>query len=789
MSGRDVALIALLATAYVVTGRLGLTLAYYNEAATLVWAPSGLSVAALWLGGRRMAVGVFIGAFVTNYTLTGSASLALGLAVGNTAEALAAEWLVRRTGLRGGLRGVRDVVVFVGAAVAAPTVIAAVSGVACLAALAGLPGDRALTTAMIWWLGDAGGVLVVTPLLLAFAEPSCGRVVRHPGEGALIAVLAPAIAAIAFGKLLPASWSHVSLALLPFPVLVWAAVRFGMRGATAASALVTAAAVIGTAAGTGPFRSGSVHGDVASLWTFLATMSLSAMLIATSLEEREAEAAVRRDRERWLALVLEASESEAFEHDLPAARVRTHRESADAPWVDHATFWSSVHPEDRALLEEAARACARGEREGWDLELRVCDGDAEKWMFERARVAPSPDGRPVRAVGLRGDVTARHQERERRVALERELERSKRLAELGMLAGGVAHDFNNLLTIIRANAELARVDGGSDQVEALLAIDEAATRAAELTDQLLAYAGRRPVRRRDVDVAVLAAETLRLLRPTLPQRVSVRVAAGRVPLVDGDPAQLRQVLMNLLLNAVQAIEDEGRVHVRVGAEGAEVIVAVEDDGRGMDEHTAAQVFQPFFTTKPHGRGLGMSAVAGIVRAHAGQIRIESRPGQGTTVSVRLPATDRFPEVSVTEPLRLPEGGGLRVLVVDDEQGIRSVARTLLTAEGWDVTVASDAREAQQRVNDAGPFDVVLLDVTLPDGSGVDVHQSLRARDPSLPVVLMSGYSDRLLAGRALDDVRFLQKPFRGPELLGALREAIAARSRGAHAAPPSGAAA
>jgi signal transduction histidine kinase len=468
-------------------------------------------------------------------------------------------------------------------------------------------------------------------------------------EAELLAVLAPAIASFSFGLVLPGAVSSVSIALLPFPLLIWAALRFGMRGATAVTAIVTVAAVLGTVAGTGPFRSGNPHADVASLWSLLAALSITAMLLAVSLEEREREVETRRDRERWLGVAVEASHAMAIERDLAGGRVRVFRADGNASteWMDAAEWRARIAESDRAAVDAAIAGCV----DGWNCEY-TSEG---RRMLERVRVVErDAAGTPVRAVGLCADITDRHRAEHQRLALLQELEGSKRLSELGLLAGGIAHDFNNLLMVVRANAELARHGEARFLAEALVAIDTATVRAAELTEQLMAYAGRRDMKPRDVDVGALATETLRMLGPGVPARVAFKIEVeSSAGLVEGDPAQLRQLLMNLALNAVQSIDSEGRVTVRVAADRASdtptLLLEVRDTGRGMDEETLAHVFQPFFTTKEHGRGLGMAAVLGIVRAHHGVVTIDSKPGIGTTVSVRLPSTER-----ASRPAEVPD---------------------------------------------------------------------------------------------------------------------------------------
>lgn len=760
----------LLVAAYVVAGRLGLTLAYYNRMATLLWAPSGMAVAALWLGGRRMAVGVVLGSLLTNLSIGASPLLAILIALGNTSEALVADVLVERTGLRRGIHSVRDVIVFVGLVVGAPTAIAAANAALWLPLLGGVPLARVLPTALTWWLGDAGGVLVVTPLVLAFASPRVERSARST-EGVLLAVLAPAIASISFGLVLPGVVPSVTLALLPFPLLMWAALRFGFRGATSVTAIVTLAAVLGTVAGTGPFRSGDPHADVASLWSLLAALSITALLLAASLEEREHEARVRRDRERWLSVAVDASHAVAIERDLEHGRVRIPRDAEE--WIEASVWSGRIVEEDRARVDEALEKCTREQSDGWECEYRLVENGEIRHVLERARIVErDATGRAVRAVGLCRDITERHREEQQRLALQKELESSKRLSELGLLAGGIAHDFNNLLVVVRANAELVRLGGERYMAEAIQEIDQAAVRAAELTDQLLAYAGRRPMRRRDVDLGALTVDTIRMLRSTVPSRVTLDVeTADDVRLVEGDPSQLRQIIMNLVLNAVQAIDGEGRVTIRVADGDEMVVLEVKDTGRGMDEETRARVFQPFFTTKEHGRGLGMAAVFGIVRTHRGRVAIESRLGEGTVVTVRLPASDRVTRVHPNPQPAPSLRPRRRVLIIDTEQDTRANVRRQLAEAGWDVTVAGGYLEAHERLIDSGPFEVALLETSIVDPRGRPLHEELRKSWPELPLVLMSARDSREIG--ELGAVPVLRKPFRDVDLLARLQDALA----------------
>ncbi len=781
---------ALFVVAYFATARAGLRLAYYQQNATLIWAPSGLAVALLWLRGVRFAPAVYLAALVANLSI-GTAPLAAAfIAAGNTAEALVAFHLGRRAGLRRGIWRMRDVPAFLALIVAAAPLVAASVGTIGLHLFGGLGTARMLPTALTWWLGDAGGVLVATPLVMAFTRPATRMGRHHVGEVVLLCALALVTTLVAFGGLLPVSLAKLPLALLPYPARVWASVRFGMRGSAVSVAGVSAAAVLGTSLGTGPLHYGNVHVDVAMLWIFMSTMAASAMLLATSIEERTREVLARREGDQWLALALDAGVAHTFERNLVAGTERRHDPAAHtetpAAWSPIATWTDRIDTGDRAAVTSAIEACSARGVDAWECEYRV----GERWMLERARVIErDAAGAPKRAVGLRRDVTARHETETQQRALERDLERSQRLSELGVLAGGIAHDFNNLLTIIRANIDHARdTSSANSRREAMDAVETAAMRASDLTEQLLAYAGRKPLRRRDVNIAALAAETVRMLSSGAPSNVTlVADTNAAVPFVESDPAQIRQVHMNLLWNAIEAMEGRtGTVTTRVtSGDDSTAILEVIDKGAGMDEATRARVFEPFFSTKPRGRGLGMAAVLGIVRAHGGRIEVASEIGRGTTFRVHLPATDRFPRASQTSLAAVPplvaaaasepadvRDRKARVLVVDDESAIRSIARLLLEDADYVAFEAGNAEEAERCLDESGPIDAVLLDMTMPGTSGLALMKRLREKCPTLRVLLMSGYSEDLVAGRAPADVPFLAKPFRGAGLVERVRATL-----------------
>lgn len=459
-----------------------------------------------------------------------------------------------------------------------------------------------------------------------------------------------------------------------------------------------------------------------------------------------------------------------------------------------------VAPEDLPQVE-AKLATMSAQNPVVRIENRVFDGQGRvRWMEFVNRGFHDADGtlREVQAVGR--DVTDRRaaeqaarelerslREQERQRDYERQLLESQKLESLGVLAGGIAHDFNNLLTAILGHASLARTTLPTEHPVAgeLTLIEAASLRAAELCQQMLAYAGRGRFVVAPTDVNALAREMTRLLAAAIQKHVALRFApAPALPLVEADATQLRQVVMNLITNAAEAIGRRGGTVIvatrrETGDDGAEqVVLEVQDDGCGMDDAVRARIFEPFFTTKFQGRGLGLAAVQGIVRAHRGTIEVVSRPGAGSTFRVRLPASGGPVAEAATAgdaPADAPGaragGRGRSVLLVDDEAEVRTLLQRTLEQAGYHVVVANDGEEALAAfAADGDEFALVVLDLTMPRLSGPETFRRLRERSATVPVLLTSGYApEEALRDFGQDELAgFLRKPFRPQQLLTAL---------------------
>ncbi|HEY5999934.1 MAG TPA: ATP-binding protein, partial [bacterium] len=398
-----------------------------------------------------------------------------------------------------------------------------------------------------------------------------------------------------------------------------------------------------------------------------------------------------------------------------------------------------------------------------------------------------------------------------RLRVEAALRQSQKMEALGRLTGGVAHDFNNLLTAVLGNADLALADLPPDAParESVEQIQKASLHAAELTRQMLAYAGRGSISVQPVALRDLVHDMAQLLGSSISKRHAlVLELAEALPAVEADPAQLRQIVMNLVINASEAIgEHEGAINVRTAAlapgeqvagdlvvgdlaAGRRVLLEVADTGEGMDAATLPRVFDPFFSTKFAGRGLGLPVVAGIVRRHGGAVSVRSRRGAGSTFSVVLPASEDARPAAAVAPGDVQPGawrGSGAILLVDDEEPVRDMASRMLRAMGFGVLEAADGLEALGTLEKhGGEIRAVLLDLTMPRMDGEETLRRIRATLPKLPVVLCSGYDVLERQGRfaELAPSGFVQKPFRLADLQRALRRALGEEAaRGTAAAP------
>jgi PAS domain S-box-containing protein len=518
-------------------------------------------------------------------------------------------------------------------------------------------------------------------------------------------------------------------------------------------------------------------------------------------EERASREALRRSEERFEG-ILETLDDFVWSQDATTREMlyvspsveRLYGFKPEAMRRNTRIWLEVIHPDDRGRVAEylpsligAGRAFA---------EYRIVRGDGcVRWVHDKAWVVPDASGRPIRFDGIVRDITDQK-------SLETQFRQSQKMEAIGLLAGGIAHDFNNLLTAVSGYAEvlLARLDPDDKRREPVEAIKRAAARAAALTRQLLAFSRRQVLQPSVFDIGALLTEMSPLVERLVGADVAVivKMAPGTMP-VRADPSQIEQVVMNLVVNAKDAMPAGGRMTLRAerveirdagdgdGVKpGAYVALSVSDTGRGMDDALRTRIFEPFFTTKAMGKGtgLGLSTAYGIVQQSGGSIDVVSTPGAGTTFRILLALHDGAAiaaDLHAAPPAPAPARQET-LLVVEDEAAIRELAGEVLQAAGYDVLTAVDGKEALETARrHADKIRLVITDVVMPQMGGIELVNGLGDVLPDAAIVFMSGYSESFVRGEThvAEGASFLQKPFTPADLVRHAQEALdrAARTR------------
>lgn len=525
-------------------------------------------------------------------------------------------------------------------------------------------------------------------------------------------------------------------------------------------------------------------------------------------ERKRAEEALRLSEQR-LELAVRGAELGTWDWDVKSgAAIFDERwaqmlgyELAELPL--HIRTWEDlVHPDDLERMRQVLDAHIEGRAPLYQCEYRLRTKSGEwKWILASGRAFDLDElGRPVRAVGVHLDISSRKQAEEERQRLDEQMQQAQKFESLGVLAGGIAHDFNNLLTAILGNAELAlrAIAPDSTEHQNLVAIKTTARRAADLCKQMLAYSGKGHFVVQPLNLREVVEEMAHMLGVSISKKAElVFDFASDLPAIDADESQLRQVILNLIINASEALGDRsGVITLSTGQmwctrallssepwfdeqtpEGQYVFLEVVDTGGGMNRETLARVFDPFFSTKFVGRGLGLATVHGIVRGHHGVIKVSSTEGKGSTFRVLFPAS-LHPPAAVPEEDQSAEDwrGNGTVLLVDDEPPIRQVGEQILNHLGFNVVTAIDGLDAL-RVFQAHKDEIVcvILDMTMPGMEGEETFRELRRTRPEVKVMLSSGYAENHFATRFAGDAPpagFIHKPYTIREFANKLRAAL-----------------
>ena len=443
--------------------------------------------------------------------------------------------------------------------------------------------------------------------------------------------------------------------------------------------------------------------------------------------------------------------------------------------VTQESYLERVLPEDQPVIAEAM-AAQYGKTGAYSPRFRIRLPNGQLRHLEDRGVIVWDGERPLYAVGVTRDRTAIVEAQEHIAALTDELAAAAGEGLAGRLALGVAHDLNNVLTVVLSHAQFLEAENlDREAKESLVAIEDAARHAGELSSRLLAFGRRAPLERRPLELGAFLAESVRLLTRLVSESTSLELEAPSAPIwVDGDRTRLAQVLTNLVINAAQAfVNGRGRIVLSAAIVGDEAVLRVHDDGPGMPSAVVERAFEPFFTTRGTGTGLGLASVRGIVLQHQGRVVVDTAPGEGTTFAVHLPLREA-PDEAADAATPAPARAG-RLWLVEDERLVRALGERILRSAGHEVTSFAHPAAVQEHLAaGAEPPELLVTDVVLPDGSGPELAGQLQAQLPDLEVLFVSGYAEPLLEadGSLPESARFLPKPFTRAELLDAVGAAL-----------------
>jgi two-component system cell cycle sensor histidine kinase/response regulator CckA len=512
--------------------------------------------------------------------------------------------------------------------------------------------------------------------------------------------------------------------------------------------------------------------------------------VASAIDSKRSQEALRQSEEQYRELFENANDM-LVTVDLEARIASVNRTGLrmmgyTLEEVRGRKVYEMLDPASRQRSQEMLEAKLRGSSLTTVYEAELLTRSGARLPVEIATRLIYKDGRPIGAQGICRDMTERR-------ALEERLRQGQKMEAVGRLAGGVAHDFNNLLTVIQGYSEILinGLDPGDSKYHEAQEINRAAERAAALTSQLLTFSRQKVLAPKVIDLNEVVANMDKLLQRLVGEDIDfVTVLASHLGRIQADASQIEQVIMNLVVNARDALTRGGRLTIETAnadlpqeshgvPEGAYVVLRVSDTGVGMDEYTKSRIFEPFFTTKEAGKGtgLGLSTVYGIVQQSDGFIHVESAPQSGTTFHVYFPRLigPEKEEMKSKDMGHSPQSGNETILLVEDEDGVRGLVKLVLKSKGYHVLEAADGEEAERVCREyQGKIHLLLTDVVLKQISGRELAQRLMALRPEMRPIYMSGYTDDQVVHRGVQarDTAFLQKPFTNQELAAKVREVL-----------------
>ena len=769
------------------------------------WPPAAVALTALVLFGFGVWPAILAADLAFRLARHDAFAPAFGFALAHTAEPLVGAALLRwASDFKPSLQRLRDVLeLLVFGALAGPMAGTAVYA-AFQRAVLHLPIERSLHNWFLWMRSDVFSILVMTPLLLVSSRGFPNRVtLARLGEGAAAFALLILVNRVVFSLPGSSAFRDYAIEHISFLFIIWIALRLGTCATTIGVLLTALIAIRHTLLGTGPF---ALQG-LLSLHVFLGVISVTGLIIAATISEhrqtastlRGSEEQRRASEERYRDL-FENAQDFIVTADLEGRFTSANNAVLQVSGYSREEFLNLkildvMAPSSADLAWSAFKEVLGGRKHG-QSQLELISKDGRRLWVEVSSRRLTQSGAVVGIQSIGRDISWRKR-------LEQELLHSQKMEAVGRLAGGVAHDFNNLLGVIIGYSDLTLQELGADDPlrKRIGEIRKAGKRAAEVTKQLLAFSRKQVLTPKVVDLSSLVSETTRMLLRLMGEDIELITKLSPVAArVQTDPAQMQQVIMNLALNARDAMPRGGKLILETATvaldhatgsaifeeltergvfviPGRYVLLAVSDTGTGMDEQTKARIFEPFFTTKQpgEGTGLGLATVYGFVKQSGGYIWVYSEPGRGTTFKIYLPQVKASAEPGESEePPRLPHGSET-VLLVEDEESLRELNQELMEGLGYTVLRAAYGAQALELAEQhSGQIDLLLTDVVMPGMSGRELAERLAFTRPELKVLYMSGYTDNVIVHHGIlrSGIAFLQKPFTRDALARKLREVL-----------------
>lgn len=818
-------------------------LIYHDYNAIPIWYPAGFAFAAVLIFGKRFLPTIIIASFLAEFIINLSNGLPIGTNIVHALLVSAGTFTQVFTGYRlfeyykcnfNFLNSVRDTYNFVLVAV----VIAIISSVINIIASLFIIQWNAITLLKLtvrFWLKDVAGILIITSFLISiFKNTKLNTSLARLFEIISIFTLSFIFIQIVFGEWIQIELNY-SLPFIIVPLVLWIAFTLTPRETTITILIISVISILAIKDNFGLFAYKNTDVSILILQLYLCTIAIIVNILSVSAREREqvklqlkeiseslekrvakrtdelatlnkellvevnqrkkAEAELKESQERNQALLLSLPDL-IFLHDKDGRFLDYQVPDPGILFVNPHEFLGKEI--DNVLPDSIAREFKKifnkviktGITQNYEYSLNINN----KENFFEARISICGEDRVMSVIR---DISDRRKAEQERQQLEDQVRHAQKLESLGILAGGIAHDFNNLLTAIMGNTSLAMLGNDNPHTNKNLQnIEKASLRAADLCSQLLAYSGKGKFVVDAININDLVNEMSKLLFVSISKKVKIEFNFSKnIKYFEADPTQIRQIVMNLITNASEAIgEKNGIIQINTGTEfcdknylkntffddnlkdGEYVFIEVVDNGSGMNKETINKIFDPFFTTKFTGRGLGLAAVIGIVRGHRGAIEIDSARGQGTKFKILFPvSTNSFEKAEFKEEIPVEWKGRGTVLVVDDDDFIRSLGKTTLEQAGLDVITATDGKDAvniyKKRFNE---INLVLMDMTMPNLNGEETFKKLQKINAGVKVILSSGYSEQEATKKFNNSSLqgFLQKPYRPADLIYKIKDLI-----------------